>query len=218
MAAAASPLPAETTREPACALSDVTKAFGAVKAVDGVSLRCRGRLADVPHRAERRRESRRCSAASRGFHLVDGGVVRIDGQDVTRWPPHRRARHGLATVFQTTRPLAQLDVLDNAAVGSARSLAHRLRREHAPPALAMARGAAGAGGGSRGARDHRAGRARGGPGRRAPAGAASAPRDRAGARTAPLGVPARRAGRRPAGRRERRGSSRRSEDALPPRA
>ena len=37
MAAAASPLPAETTREPACALSRVTKAFGAVKAVDGVS-------------------------------------------------------------------------------------------------------------------------------------------------------------------------------------
>jgi len=44
--------------------------------------------------------------------------VRIEGQDVTRWPPHRRARHGLATVFQTTRPLAELDVLDNAAVGA----------------------------------------------------------------------------------------------------
>ena len=53
-----------------------------------------------------------------GFHLVDGGDVRIDGQAVTRWPPHRRARHGLATVFQTTRPLAALDVLDNAAVGA----------------------------------------------------------------------------------------------------
>lgn len=53
-----------------------------------------------------------------GFHLVDSGVVRIDGRDVTRWPPHRRARHGLATVFQTTRPLAELDVLDNAAVGA----------------------------------------------------------------------------------------------------
>ena len=44
--------------------------------------------------------------------------MRIDGHDVTRWPPHRRARHGLATVFQTTRPLAELDVLDNAAVGA----------------------------------------------------------------------------------------------------
>jgi branched-chain amino acid transport system ATP-binding protein len=37
---------------------------------------------------------------------------------VTRWPPHRRARRGLATVFQTTRPLSELDVLENAAVGA----------------------------------------------------------------------------------------------------
>ena len=53
-----------------------------------------------------------------GFHLVDEGAVRVDGRDVTRWPPHRRAQQGLATVFQTTRPLSELDVLDNAAVGA----------------------------------------------------------------------------------------------------
>jgi branched-chain amino acid transport system ATP-binding protein len=44
--------------------------------------------------------------------------VRVGGRDVTRWPPYRRAGQGLATVFQTTRPLAELDVLDNAAVGA----------------------------------------------------------------------------------------------------
>ena len=53
-----------------------------------------------------------------GFNLVDSGRVTIGGNDVTRWAPHRRAHHGLAAVFQTTRPLEQLDVLDNAAVGA----------------------------------------------------------------------------------------------------
>jgi branched-chain amino acid transport system ATP-binding protein len=53
-----------------------------------------------------------------GFHVADEGVVRVGAQDVTRWPPHRRVRQGLATVFQTTRPLSALDVLENAAVGA----------------------------------------------------------------------------------------------------
>ena len=117
MAAAASPFPAETTRQPACELSGVMKAFGAVKAVDDVSLDvAAGSLTCLigPNGAGK---STLLGCIS-GLHLVDSGVVRIDGQDVTRWPPHRRARHGLATVFQTTRPLAELDVLDNAAVGA----------------------------------------------------------------------------------------------------
>ena len=117
MAAAASPLPAETTSEPACELSGVTKAFGAVKAVDGVSLDvAAGSLTCLigPNGAGK---STLLGCIS-GLHLVDSGAVRIEGRDVTRWPPHRRARHGLATVFQTTRPLAELDVLDNAAVGA----------------------------------------------------------------------------------------------------
>ena len=109
--------------------------------------------------------------------------MRIDGHDVTRWPPHRRARHGLATVFQTTRPLAQLDVLDNAAVGAhVRSRSgfvesmlrppwqwreERRVRQEAREALELS--------GWTGARP---------PGRGPPARAAPAPRDRARARAA----------------------------------
>ena len=117
MAAASLPLTNETTTQLACELTGVTKAFGAVRAVDDVSLNvAAGSLTCLigPNGAGK---STLLGCIS-GSHLVDGGVVRIDGQDVTRWPPHRRARHGLATVFQTTRPLAQLDVLDNAAVGA----------------------------------------------------------------------------------------------------
>jgi branched-chain amino acid transport system ATP-binding protein len=115
--AAPLPLATETGRRLACELSGVTKAFGAVSAVDDVSLNvAAGSLTCLigPNGAGK---STLLGCIS-GFHLVDSGVVRIDGRDVTRWPPHRRAGHGLATVFQTTRPLADLDVLGNAAVGA----------------------------------------------------------------------------------------------------
>jgi branched-chain amino acid transport system ATP-binding protein len=98
-------------------LDAVSKSFGAVKAVDDVSLRIEvGSLTCLigPNGAGK---STLLGCIS-GLHLVDSGVVRVGDNDVTRWPPHRRARHGLASVFQTTRPLEQLDVLDNAAVGT----------------------------------------------------------------------------------------------------
>jgi branched-chain amino acid transport system ATP-binding protein len=117
VAAASLPLAPETQQQLACELSSVTKAFGAVRAVDDVSLNvAAGSLTCLigPNGAGK---STLLGCIS-GFHLVDSGAVRIDGHDVTRWPSHRRAGHGLATVFQTTRPLAELDVLDNAAVGA----------------------------------------------------------------------------------------------------
>jgi branched-chain amino acid transport system ATP-binding protein len=117
VAAASPPLASETEQRLACELSGVTKAFGAVRAVDDVSLDvAAGSLTCLigPNGAGK---STLLGCIS-GFHLVDSGVVRIDGHEVTRWPPHRRARDGLATVFQTTRPLGALDVLDNAAVGA----------------------------------------------------------------------------------------------------
>lgn len=117
MAAASFPLASETDQHVACELSRVTKAFGAIKAVDDVSLAvAAGSLTCLigPNGAGK---STLLGCIS-GLHLVDSGVARIDGNDVTRWPPHRRARRGLATVFQTTRALAALDVLDNAALGA----------------------------------------------------------------------------------------------------
>ena len=115
--AASLPLASATEPQLACELTGVTKSFGAVKAVDDVSLDvAAGSLTCLigPNGAGK---STLLGCIS-GLHFIDSGIVRIDGQDVTRWPPHRRARHGLATVFQTTRPLAELDVLDNAAVGA----------------------------------------------------------------------------------------------------
>jgi branched-chain amino acid transport system ATP-binding protein len=52
-----------------------------------------------------------------GFLRHDSGRVVFDGEDVSGWSSDRRARAGLATVFQTATPVAGLDVLGNAMVG-----------------------------------------------------------------------------------------------------
>jgi branched-chain amino acid transport system ATP-binding protein len=117
VAAGPAPLAVEPDTHLACELSCVAKAFGAVRAVDDVSLDiAEGSLTCLigPNGAGK---STLLGCIS-GFHAVDEGTVRVDGRDVTRWPAHRRAHQGLATVFQTTRPLSELDVLDNAAVGA----------------------------------------------------------------------------------------------------
>ena len=88
-------------------------------------------LAHVPDRAERRRQVD-APRLHLGLPPVDAGVVRVDGRDVTRWPPHRRARHGLATVFQTTAPLDAPRRARQRGRGRARPFARRIRREHAP--------------------------------------------------------------------------------------
>lgn len=116
MRVATPPLPSEPQAQLACELAGVAKAFGAVRAVDDVSLDiAEGSLTCLigPNGAGK---STLLGCIS-GFHAVDEGTVHVAGRDVTRWPPHRRAQRGLATVFQTTRPLSELDVLDNAAVG-----------------------------------------------------------------------------------------------------
>jgi branched-chain amino acid transport system ATP-binding protein len=115
--AAPAPVAAEPDETIACELVGVTKSFGALRAVDDVSLTiAAGSLTCLigPNGAGK---STLLGCIS-GFHRVDAGVVRAAGSEITYWPPHRRARHGLATVFQTTRALEQLDVLDNAAVGA----------------------------------------------------------------------------------------------------
>jgi len=52
-----------------------------------------------------------------GLLTPDTGQVVIDGADVTRKPPHRRARHGLARTFQRLELFTSLTVRDNVRVG-----------------------------------------------------------------------------------------------------
>jgi branched-chain amino acid transport system ATP-binding protein len=53
-----------------------------------------------------------------GFDRPDGGRVELDGQDVTRWSPHRRGRKGLARTFQHAHAFRDLTVRENVEVSA----------------------------------------------------------------------------------------------------
>ena len=52
-----------------------------------------------------------------GVERPDAGSVRVDGQEVSGWPPHRIARLGVGMVFQHSRPLYRQTVLENILLG-----------------------------------------------------------------------------------------------------
>jgi branched-chain amino acid transport system ATP-binding protein len=100
----------------ACEVRGVTKSFGAVAAVDDVTFAVeRGSLTCLigPNGAGK---STLLGCVS-GLLRTDAGKVVVEGENITRWTAHRRAKAGLGTVFQTARPLENLDVLGNAMVG-----------------------------------------------------------------------------------------------------
>ena len=47
------------------------------------------------------------------LETFDSGSYRLDGEDVSRWPPHRRARAGLARTFQLLQVFESMSVRDN---------------------------------------------------------------------------------------------------------
>lgn len=53
-----------------------------------------------------------------GLLAPSAGRVHFDGQDVTRWPAHRRCRAGLGRTFQIVQPFEDLSVLENVLVGA----------------------------------------------------------------------------------------------------
>jgi branched-chain amino acid transport system ATP-binding protein len=53
-----------------------------------------------------------------GFDRPDQGSVELAGQDITRWSPHRRGRHGLARTFQHSHAFRDLSVRENVEVSA----------------------------------------------------------------------------------------------------
>ncbi len=97
-------------------LADVSKRFGGVKALDGVSLS--GEAGQVhgligPNGAGK---STLISCIT-GVNRIDGGTILLDGQAVQALAPHRRARLGIARTFQKIRLAQELSVYENVAVG-----------------------------------------------------------------------------------------------------
>ena len=98
--------------EPALELRDLSKSFGGLHAVKGVTLTI------MPG-------DRKAIIGPNGagkttlFNLITGilpatdGKVLLFGNDVTSWPSHRRATLGMARTFQITSLFPRLTVLDN---------------------------------------------------------------------------------------------------------
>jgi branched-chain amino acid transport system ATP-binding protein len=103
---------ADGQTEPVLRLEGVSRRFGGLVAVDGVSLTLgpRRRLAVIgPNGAGK----------TTLFRLIAGdmppsqGRIFLFGREVTRLPAHRRARLGLSRTFQVSNLFAGLSVLDN---------------------------------------------------------------------------------------------------------
>jgi len=98
---------------PCLVVEHVSRIFGGLKAVAGVSLTIR---------AGERRALIGPNGAGKTtlFNLISGelpvtaGTIRFFGADVTRLAPYRRAALGMARTFQITRLFPNLSVLDNA--------------------------------------------------------------------------------------------------------
>jgi branched-chain amino acid transport system ATP-binding protein len=98
--------------QPVLELRDLSKSFGGLHAVRGVTLQI------MPG-------DRKAIIGPNGagkttlFNLITGifpsssGQVLLFGQDVTKWPSHRRTALGMARTFQITSLFPRLTVLDN---------------------------------------------------------------------------------------------------------
>lgn len=93
-------------------MAGVSVAFGAVQALDGVSLEVRdGAFVGLigPNGAGKTTFFNVVS----GFVTPDQGRVRLAGRRIEGWPPARRARAGVARTFQNIGLDKQASVLDN---------------------------------------------------------------------------------------------------------
>jgi branched-chain amino acid transport system ATP-binding protein len=112
--------------EPLLAVTNLSRRFGGVLAVDGVSIAAdEGRITGLigPNGAGKTTLFGLIS----GFVAPNDGEIRYAGEPITRLPTHERARRGIARTFQIVQPFAGLTVRENIVVGA--HLRHRARAD-----------------------------------------------------------------------------------------
>lgn len=93
-------------------LRGVSKAFGGLRAVDGVSFTLpRGAIGGLigPNGAGKTTLFNTIAGAL----APSGGQILFEGQDIAGYAPHRVYRSGIARTFQIPRPFGELSVLEN---------------------------------------------------------------------------------------------------------
>jgi len=98
-------------------LDCVTKRFGGLTAVSGVSLRvAAGEILGIigPNGAGKTTLFNVIS----GYYRPESGRILFAGADVTGQPPHAICRLGLTRTFQLVKPFGNLSVIDNVMIGA----------------------------------------------------------------------------------------------------
>jgi branched-chain amino acid transport system permease protein len=114
-AAAPASAPALAAGAPIVVATDVTKQFGGVRALDGVSLTVHeGELIGLvgPNGSGKTTLVNLLS----GLFRPTGGSIVVGGVDIVQLPPHQIAHVGVARTYQIPRPFASMTVRDNVAI------------------------------------------------------------------------------------------------------
>src|SRR5512143_1925368 len=117
MAAPGSRLPAHDPAAPLLETTGITKRFGGLAALRGIDLTIHeGEILGVlgPNGAGKTTFVN-CVT---GLDEPTAGRIRFRGRDITRLAGHAIGRLGIARTFQVVKPLKQLTVLENVAVGA----------------------------------------------------------------------------------------------------
>lgn len=133
---------------PLLQVHDVTRCFGALRAVDGVSFAMRSdEIVGLigPNGAGKTT----LFEAISGFQVPDSGRIVFDGADITGQSSHLLARRGIGRTFQIVQPFPELTVLQNVIAGvvgpnrpvadpaaEARAVLARVRLDHRCEVLA----------------------------------------------------------------------------------
>ncbi len=111
---------------PILRVSDVSKRFGGIKAVNGTTF-------DVAPRSITSLIGPNGAGKTTLFNLVtgfyrgDSGSVRFDGNEVFREQPYEIARRGMVRTFQITKALSAMPVIDNMMLAAPQQPGERLR-------------------------------------------------------------------------------------------
>ncbi|MEM1550363.1 MAG: ABC transporter ATP-binding protein, partial [Candidatus Bathyarchaeia archaeon] len=97
-------------------VKNVSKSFGALKAVDGVSFEVHEKEI-VGIIGPNGSGKTTLFNLIMGVYSIDGGRIEFQGKDITKYPPHKRCHLGLGRVHQIPRPFLKTTVIENVICG-----------------------------------------------------------------------------------------------------
>ncbi len=111
---------------PLLEVRNVTKQFGGLRAVNGVSLTIAPSTITFIVGPNGAGKTTLFNLITGVFH-PDEGSISFDGQDITSITPNRAARLGIGRTFQIVKPLRNLTVLENVMLGAFLHTSNRAR-------------------------------------------------------------------------------------------